>query len=563
MAYSASREDEELEHEHGRVNLASVTVVGDERGASAPVAGATITTTASTSVPGVRRRHKSLGWQRSRALDPSQPELSIVHAPVEAVQSAASPSWMRSYLRNLVALDASAAIIAGLVAFGLRFGAAGTASDSFRMYGTMALLFPVVWVATIGLSRGYDSRVIGAGPEEYQRVSRSVLLLVAVIGLTSYTLKADLARGFVFVALPLALAIGLVLRYAARKRLHVRRSRGQAVSSIVIVGRPSQVADLAVDLRRERSAGLNVVGACVPGDDNDPAGFERLAKMGIDILGDVDDIKQIVNDAAADVVAVTSSVEVGPDRLRWIAWQLEETTAELAVSPGLVDVAGTRINVRLAAGLPLLYVEAPRFSGPHKALKGCFDRAVAGMALLILSPVLLVLAACVRFGSKGPAFFRQTRVGKNGKTFTMVKFRSMYSDAEARLDELAGQNDNADGLLFKMRDDPRVTRIGKVLRRYSLDELPQLINIVTGSMSLVGPRPPLPKEVGLYGEDVRRRLLVKPGLTGLWQVSGRSDLSWEDSVRLDLRYVENWSLTMDLQVLWKTGRAVLGASGAY
>jgi exopolysaccharide biosynthesis polyprenyl glycosylphosphotransferase len=196
-------------------------------------------------------------------------------------------------------------------------------------------------------------------------------------------------------------------------------------------------------------------------------------------------------------------------------------------------------------------------------LKTAFDRITASVALLLLSPVLLGVALLVRKDSAGPAFFRQTRVGKDGKSFTMIKFRSMYTDAEARLAELQQQNQNADGLLFKMRDDPRVTRIGRVLRRYSLDELPQLVNVLNGSMSLVGPRPPLPREVANYGDAVRRRLLVKPGLTGLWQVSGRSDLSWEDSVRLDLRYVENWSLTMDLQVLWKTCRAVLGGSGAY
>ncbi len=537
------------------VEVSAVEVYAD--GPESPAGPGIQVRSLATQSPVSGQRHR-FSWQSTRTA-PSRP---VVGAPASA-PVAREVSWRRSYRRTLVGLDLLSAIIAGSVALALRFGHLAATSDSVAQYRVLAVLFPLVWVASVALSRGYDERYLGTGPEEYQRVSRSLALLLAIVAITSYALKADVARGFVFVALPLVLVLDLLFRFVARKRLHGRRSRGQALSSVLVIGHPSRVADLAADLRRDSFAGLDVVGACVPDDVTDPAGLARLAELGIDVLGCVDDIKGIVLEASVDMVAVTSSHEVDADKLRWIAWQLEGTSAELAVSPGLVDVAGTRINVRLAAGLPLVYVEAPRFSGPHKVMKGVFDRTLAGLAVLVFSPILLVLAALVRFGSKGPAFFLQTRVGKDGKTFTMVKFRSMYTDAEARLGDLADQNQNADGLLFKMRDDPRVTKIGKVLRRYSLDELPQLLNVVMGSMSLVGPRPPLPKEVGLYGDDVRRRLLVKPGLTGLWQVSGRSDLSWEDSVRLDLRYVENWSMTMDLQVLWKTGRAVLGASGAY
>src|SRR6266700_3917297 len=264
-----------------------------------------------------------------------------------------------------------------------------------------------------------------------------------------------------------------------------------------------------------------------------------------------------------DAVAVTASSGLGPERLRWISWQLEGTKTELIVSPGLIEVAGTRLQVRPVSGLPLLQVEAPRVSGFHRLFKGAIDRLVAGVALLVLSPLLIAITVRIRTTSHGPAFFRQTRVGRDGSTFTILKFRSMYLDAEDRKESLAAYNEANDGLLFKMRDDPRITRVGAVLRRYSLDELPQLVNVLLGSMSLVGPRPPLPSEVAQYGVDVRRRLLVKPGLTGLWQISGRSDLSWTESVRLDLRYVENWSLALDLMILWKTARVVLKPNGAY
>ena len=200
---------------------------------------------------------------------------------------------------------------------------------------------------------------------------------------------------------------------------------------------------------------------------------------------------------------------------------------------------------------------------PALMVKTVFDRITALLALVVLSPVLAVFAVAVRCTSQGPALFRQTRVGRHGRTFTMLKFRSMYEGAERQLSELLASNDVDGGVLFKMREDPRITPVGRVMRRFSIDELPQLINVLTGSMSLVGPRPPLPEEVRCYGADAHRRLLVKPGLTGLWQVSGRSDLSWEDAIQLDLQYVETWSLALDTAVLFRTVPAVLRAQGAY
>jgi exopolysaccharide biosynthesis polyprenyl glycosylphosphotransferase len=234
----------------------------------------------------------------------------------------------------------------------------------------------------------------------------------------------------------------------------------------------------------------------------------------------------------------------------------------LYVAPALLDVAGPRTTVRPAAGITLLHVDHPQLSGPRQVLKDLFDRSVAGLALIVLAPVLLVLAIAIRLSDNGPALFTQTRVGKDGQSFKIYKFRTMVVDAEARLAELRAQND-FEGVLFKIRRDPRITAIGTYLRKWSLDELPQLFNVVLGEMSLVGPRPALPDEAARYADHVRRRLVVKPGLTGLWQVSGRSDLSWDESVRLDLRYVENWSLALDLQILWKTFSVIFRGSGAY
>jgi exopolysaccharide biosynthesis polyprenyl glycosylphosphotransferase len=276
----------------------------------------------------------------------------------------------------------------------------------------------------------------------------------------------------------------------------------------------------------------------------------------------LDDIVGTVERYRADTVAVLACPEMSGLRLRDLAWQLEKSDTDLWLAPALLDIAGPRTTIRPVAGLPLLHMEHPEFSGLRRMIKSAFDRLMAAIALLLLSPLFLVVVMAIRLGDGGPALFRQERVGKGGQPFVLFKFRTMLVDAERQKSQLDELNET-DGVLFKIRRDPRVTRVGAMLRRWSLDELPQLINVLIGNMSLVGPRPALPEEVAVYGDHVRRRLVVKPGMTGLWQVNGRSDLSWDESVRLDLRYVENWSFMLDLQILWKTGAAVGRGKGAY
>jgi exopolysaccharide biosynthesis polyprenyl glycosylphosphotransferase len=234
----------------------------------------------------------------------------------------------------------------------------------------------------------------------------------------------------------------------------------------------------------------------------------------------------------------------------------------LCVAPALLDVAGPRTTIRPTAGLPLLHLDHPELGGTKRLIKSGFDRSAAALALAVLLPVLAALALIIRLSDRGPALFKQMRVGKDGRQFLVYKFRTMVVDAERQQAQLLALNDG-DGVLFKMRNDPRITPLGRWLRRRSLDELPQLINVLKGDMSLVGPRPALPDEAGAYADHVRRRLAVKPGITGLWQVNGRSDLSWDEAVRLDVSYVENWSFVLDLQILWKTWSAVARGHGAY
>jgi exopolysaccharide biosynthesis polyprenyl glycosylphosphotransferase len=322
---------------------------------------------------------------------------------------------------------------------------------------------------------------------------------------------------------------------------------------VIVVGDRRAVVALTADLRREKAVGFEVIGACLP---EPGAAFRESDEL--PVLGTLDDVPAMVRRHAADTVAVASAVPA--QIVRRLSWGLEGSGVDLVVAPSVVDVAGPRVSVRPVAGLPLLHVDEPEFTGGRRVTKAVLDRVLAAVALVLLAPVLVPVAAAVRLGSPGPVLFRQTRVGREGREFRVVKFRTMHADAELRRAELAARNET-DGLLFKITDDPRITRVGRFLRRTSIDELPQLLNVLRGDMSLVGPRP-LPVKDSDFTGDVRRRLLVRPGITGLWQVNGRSLLSWEDSVRLDLYYVENWSIALDLAILLRTAGAVVRGTGA-
>jgi exopolysaccharide biosynthesis polyprenyl glycosylphosphotransferase len=461
------------------------------------------------------------------------------------------PAWADRYRAALLGGEVVAAAAAALAVQSVQPGP----TTALLFWSSWALV--PVWPAVLAGVGAHSERIFGTGSEEYRRVTRAGLLLLAVAGFLSYAASLDLSRSLVAVAVPALTGTTVLLRFAARKVLVALRTAGRCTKRVVVVGRGAAVLDLAGALTRARYAGLQVVAACVT-----PADRVAVAEAARLPVGGLDDVVAMAMRHGADTVAVTSASETAAEYLRRLSWQLEGTRLELLVAPGLVEVAGPRLHIRPFEGLPLLTVEAPRFEGWRRLVKGAVDRVVAAVAIVLFAPVLLLMALAVRATSEGPVLYRQERVGMHGRPFTMLKFRSMVVDADGRLEALRGEN-VSDGLLFKMREDPRVTPVGRWLRRLSLDELPQLFNVLGGSMSLVGPRPPLPSEVARYDNSVRRRLLVKPGLTGLWQISGRSDLPWDEAVRLDLRYVENWSLSLDLLILWKTARAVLSGSGAY
>jgi len=308
----------------------------------------------------------------------------------------------------------------------------------------------------------------------------------------------------------------------------------------------------------EPNRGLDIVGVCVPGGRS-----KLLQDAGVPVLGDLTRTLEVALREAVDVVVVAPCVELSEGALRRLGWALEESGVELMVSPGLLDVSSPRLRVSSVCGLPTVHVAAPSFRGARVVVKGILDRVLAAALLMLSAPLLLVLATTISLDSPGSPLFRQTRVGRGGSLFTIYKLRTIHVGAESRLVELLDDNNCDDGLLFKLHDDPRITRLGRWLRRTSLDELPQLVNVVLGDMSLVGPRPPLPTEVARYGRDLSRRLLVKPGITGLWQIEGRSRTTFDEMVRMDLRYIREQCLWLDVKILFKTPLAVLKGDGAY
>jgi exopolysaccharide biosynthesis polyprenyl glycosylphosphotransferase len=463
--------------------------------------------------------------------------------------------WMSRYIAVAVCVDVLCALVGGTVAYVIRYHA--RAEPPAEYVGLTAIL-PVLWWISVWLVGGYDERIIGAGAEEFHRIMRAGLSLTACIAIVSYADKLDLARGYVVLALPCTTALDLLARYAMRKRLHALRRLGGCTVRAVAVGPAWAIAELTTLLSRDNSHGLSVVAACLPDSD------EHSQIAGIPVCGDIGSVTATVESFRADTVAVVNCAEMDGARLQELAWALEKTGTDLYVAPALLDVAERRTTIRPVAGLPLLHLGHATLTGHKLLLKSAFDRVLAALALIVLAPALAVLAWAIRRDG-GPALFRHTRIGKNGLPFTLYKFRSMVVNADERKAELEALNE-VNGVLFKIRRDPRLTPLGAWMRRWSLDEIPQLLNVVRGEMSLVGPRPwaALPYEkAATSGDHVPRRLAVKPGLTGLWQVSGRADLPWEESVRLDVRYVENWSLVLDLQILWKTVRAVLRGIGAY
>ncbi|WP_168582217.1 sugar transferase [Gephyromycinifex aptenodytis] len=502
-----------------------------------------------------RRHERPRATERVKVASSDIPFAPSLGGAQAVARRSRSEDWAQAYLARVLGWDVFVGVLGAVLASVLRFGDGLTPG-----YVLLSAAIPVTWVLALAMSNAYERRYLGVSVEEYRAVGRAVVGVLAALAIAAFVANVLLARTYVGILLPLLLLGGLLVRRFMRRWLMARRSQGLLMQRTIVVGRADAAAALIRSISAEPLQGLQPVAVCASGLDGD---WEATGSIeGVPVMGRPRDAVAAADLYDAECVAVASHPDLAGKALRRLAWALEERGMDLIVSPGLLDVAGPRLSIRPSSNLSLLHIERPAAARRAVFLKQAMDRSLAFVLLLLLSPILIAVAIAIKVTDRGPVFFRQQRVGVGGELFSIFKFRTMVVDAEERLAALARKNEG-NGVLFKLQDDPRVTRVGKILRRYSIDELPQLLNVLIGDMSLVGPRPPLAREVEQYEPDALRRLHVRPGMTGLWQVSGRSDLSWEESLRLDLRYVDNWSPIGDLHILFRTFRAVTGGSGAY
>ena len=463
--------------------------------------------------------------------------------------------WTRLYARRLLLTDTL--IILGAVAFSISLlvpdGEPYLIVDGRRLvsYWVLMPVLVALWLITLNIIDTRSEHIVGHGYTEYARIINGTVATFLTALAVAFFFKAELARSLFLTAAPLGVALLLISRWGWRQWLRRKQLTGAYTHRAVIIGDPSKVSHIAEVIGGSVGTGFQIVGAITKT-------FKQESTLdGIDVIGDYAHAVAAIDKVGADTLIVASADDLGPRTLRRLGWAMADRDVQWIVAPAMTDIAGPRIHARPVAGLPLVKVDFPTLEGSRRIAKRAVDVAGSALLILLLSPVLLVVALVVRVSSPGPVFYRQERIGRGGRPFGMIKYRSMIQDADDQLATLLDLQGTSDTPLFKVLDDPRITRAGRFLRKYSLDELPQLFNVLAGEMSLVGPRPQRPAEVALYDDVAHRRLLVKPGMSGLWQVSGRSALSWEDALRLDLYYVENWSLAQDIIILLRTFRAVI------
>ena len=470
--------------------------------------------------------------------------------------------WARYLARVLHLTDSLLVLLSVLIGYVIRFDGGHSFAESRdnALGAVLAAGLAVSWIGALHFYRTRDPKVLGVGSSEYKRVAVATTRVFGLLAVFLVVFRLEPAWAFYVASFPLGLLVLVGNRWLARRWYNRKQADGQFLVKAIVIGQPEDVRYVLGRIAKKTGAAYEILGVSLPG-------ARRGMMLDVDgrripVLSSTDDVVRTVGKYGAEAVIVAGPVPGGNQYIRELGWRLEEHRAELVLASTLTNVAGPRIHWRPVEGLPLMHVDVPQYSGGKHVLKRLLDMAGASVALVLLSPLFLALAVVVKRNGPGPVFFKQERVGKAGQPFRMIKFRSMVTDAEASLGALMASNQGS-GVLFKMQDDPRVTSCGRWMRRYSLDELPQFWNVLTGEMSLVGPRPPLQREVEAYERHTHRRMLIKPGITGLWQVNGRSDLPWDEAVRLDLYYVENWSIMGDVIIMWRTFKAMCMPAGAY
>jgi exopolysaccharide biosynthesis polyprenyl glycosylphosphotransferase len=454
----------------------------------------------------------------------------------------------RSHYSWMALTDTLAVFTAMLLAYQLRFDRIVPTLDFWLLLLTIPLITPVVYL----LMRLYRVHQYSTA-EEFRRIIVAISLIITVTVMISFWTKASFSRLWMLLSLVLGLALALLSRRLWHHQVRRLRRAGGLTFRTLIVGANSEAEQLAATMQN-REYGFLPIGFVAGGMD-----AMRLDDQ--EVVGSVDHLRELIRQTKADCLFVASSA-VTSDDVRQIMKARRLEDVEVRFTANLPTVLSSRLAPQTIGRVMTLSVNELQLTRTQAAAKRACDVAISVAGLLLLSPLLFGVALAIKLTSRGPVIFRQERIGLRGRPFTLLKFRTMVAGADLMLEKLRDQNE-ADGPLFKLRKDPRVTRLGRILRRYSIDELPQLINVVKGEMSLVGPRPPLAEEVALYSDWQLDRLEVRPGITGLWQVSGRSDLSFEEYVRLDLFYVENWSIAYDLYILSKTIPMLVASRGAY
>jgi exopolysaccharide biosynthesis polyprenyl glycosylphosphotransferase len=483
---------------------------------------------------------------------------SLACASSEGVRG---PSWTSRYVALLAGLDLVATFVATMICW-----VVGSADDRQAVtvfsghvhYWSLAVAAPLIWLAALAGSGAYSRHDASQGFDDYRLPARVGIYGAGFISILAFALNVGLSQLIVLVYFPVLVGTSLLLRCIFRQGLFALHRRGRALRRMLLVGDKTCVTRFANHIFRQPMPGYRLVGACIPSDES-VIGHGRSR---VSVVGRPEDLVALAEVGDVDTVLIVGHPKFEGTTLQEVAWRLERSGRNLLIGPDVVDLAGPRISIAPIGGLPLLRIGDPLIGVHRHTVKAWVERFLALLLLALMAPFLGLIAVAIIADTGAPVFYRQQRVGFKGRLFTIIKFRTMEPGADAKLDELRNNNDH-DGALFKMRQDPRVTRLGRWLRRYSLDELPQLYNVIRGDMVLIGPRPCLPSETVNFDEAAQRRFLARPGLTGLWQVSGRADLSWEEAVRLDLYYVENWSPWMDIVIAWRTLGVAMTGSGGY
>ncbi len=459
---------------------------------------------------------------------------------------------LRVYAIRVFILDVLAVTLAGITGFILRWAIPFNVEINDPTYVSLVVIVVIAWVLVLVLRGAYDTRVLGVGSEEFKRVVAATATVFGAVAIVVFAFKIDLSRGFVLITFVTGLALLLIVRWALRSWLRHERRYGHFLHRTIVVGAEPQKSEIVDMLDRDPVAGFTVVDVIdEPPADIDSAGLDRW----------LDEVMTRIALEDADTVAVAGSPALGHQVVQRLSWRLEGPRVDLLVAPAVGDVAGPRVTMRMAADLPLLHLDEPHLTGPKRAIKRGLDILAGILLFLIFLPFMIVAGIGTKLTSRGPMFYFQERIGRGGGVITVAKFRTMRVGADQEREAVIGAPDAS--IVDRYKQDPRITSFGRVLRRWSIDEMPQIVNVIGGTMSLVGPRPVLVSELPLFADADHRRHLTKPGLTGLWQVSGRKQVEWDERMRMDLDYVEHWSPALDLVIVAKTIKVVLIGHGAY